>query len=1260
VELLTASRPWPKNGHPRRAGVSSFGISGTNAHVVLEEPPLLPPPPAADRTDADRTDADQVDADRGALVPWPISARGDDELAAFAIGLADHVDRTGEPADGVAAALVRRTVFEERAVVLAPGRDRSDDTSDDTAGALDALRSLAAGEVPAGAVRGTADTGARGVVFVFPGQGAQWAGMGRDLLAGGGRSAEVFAERLRECSAAVVAAGGPDVVEVLAEAAEGGLDDVGVVQPVSWAVMVALAAVWVDAGVVPAAVVGHSQGEIAAAVVAGALSPADGARMVVSRATALRSLAGTGAMASIAEPEDVVAARIAGSPGAHGVSVAVVNGPGATVVSGPAEQVRDLVEAISKEGTRTRVLPVDYASHSPMVDELTFETVASRAPEIRWYSTVHPGWVDAGLPGGYWAENLRRPVRFAEAVRALLAEGFDAFVEVSAHPVLVAAIEETADAAGAEVSVTPTLCRGEGGQDRLLSVLAKAWTRGAAVDWGNFVAGAGAGAVPVLPTYPFRRQRFWPVRPTVGGVSGTPAPVDAEDASFWAAVEGTDTEALTRALGVPPDLVPALADVVPALAGWRRDRDRRARSAGWHQRLVWRPVELAPAGAPDPRPWLLVVPEGDGDGEGTAASALRAALAADGQPEPTVLAVGREESRKELAERLRAATSTEPGAVVSTLGLVPHGPAGSDLAATTERTVTLVQALDDAEVGGPWWWLTHHAVSTKAEEAPDAVLTQLWGLGLVVGLDHPDHWGGVLDLGSFDPVDLASAVSIVGGSTGEEQVAVRAGRVLARRLVAAAPPQAPAPWRTSGTAVVTGGTGALGRQVARWLAQHGAEHLVLASRSGPSAPDAAVLADELRADGVAVDLVACDLAVPEGRAALGAALAGHPVRTVVHAAGVAQREAPLAEQTVEDIAEMLAAKVGGAEYLDALFADTELDAFVLFSSGAATWGNVGGAGYAAANAHLDGLAGRRRAEGRPALSVAWGAWAGGGMVDKDHAAALLARGNREMAPDAALAALSSLLGAGVGPTAVVSDMDWARFADVYTARRARPLLDEHEEIRRARNAAGASGTADGDTGEGQDLAVTGLRGRLGRAGSDAERVRIAVDVVRRAAAAALGHDQISAVSPRRSFTELGFESLTAVEFRNRLTVMTGVRLAATSVYDHPTPLRLAEHLLEQVGPCRDTADTAGPGEAAGPTGVLAALEALESALDLAKGSGAGSGADGEDLDGLANRLRRLADRHSDHSPVPDHSVVDLDAVSDDEMFNLIDEEFGAA
>jgi len=887
---------------------------------------------------------------------------------------------------------------------------------------------------------------------------------------------------------------------------------------------------------------------------------------------------------------------------------------------------------------------------------LAFDTVASRAPDIRWYSTVHPGWVDSGLPGEYWAENLRRPVRFADAVGALLTAGFDAFVEVSAHPVLVAAIEETADAAGTEVSVTPTLRRGDGGPDRLLSALAQAWTRGATVNWSNFVA--SVGPVPVMPTYPFQRRRYWPERPTTAAASGTPTPVDAEDASFWEAVERTDTETLTRALDVPAELVPALTDVVPALAGWRRDRERRARSAGWHHRLVWRPVELTPAEAPDPRPWLLVVPDGEGEGEGTVVSALRTALAAAGRPEPSVLVVGPDESRAKLAERLGAATRTEPAAIVSTLGLMSRDPAGSDLPASTDRTVTLVQALDDAAVGGPWWWLTHRAVSTTPEEAPDAARAQLWGLGLVVGLDHPDRWGGVLDLGSFDPADLSAAVGIVGGDTGEEQLAVRAGRVLVRRLVAAAPPSAPAPWRTSGTAVVTGGTGALGGRVARWLARQGAEHLVLTSRRGPSAPGAAALAEELRDLGVRVDLVACDLAGSEGRAALGAALAGHRVRTVVHAAGVVEREAPLAGQTVDSVAAMLAAKVGGAEYLDALFADIELDAFVLFSSGAATWGNVGGASYAAANAHLDALAARRRAEGRPALSVAWGAWAAGGMVDEDTAAALLARGVREMAPDAALAALGSLLGAGVGPTAVVSDMVWARFADVYTASRARRLLDEHDEVLRIRAEERSSSTeiADGAPAEQRNPAATGLRGRLGRAGSETERVRIAVDVVRRTAAAALGHDLISEMGARRSFTELGFESLTAVDFRNRLAVVAGVRLPATAVYDHPTPRRLAEHLLEQLGPCSDTADTA---DASGPTGVLVALAALESALDLARESGPGYAAD-EDLDAVVNRLRRLADRHTDHPSGPDHIVEDLDAVSDDEIFNLIDEEFGAA
>ncbi|WP_156674159.1 type I polyketide synthase [Nocardia terpenica] len=1160
VRLLMQGRPWPRAGRPRRAGISAFGISGTNAHVILEEP--------------DR----DLDCACGATesvgpVALPLSARDPEALAAGAGRLAAHL--TEAPAlPPVAAALARRTAFEERAVVLTGGA-RPDATQ--------TLRALAAGEVPGDVIRGVATGSGAGVAFVFPGQGGQWVGMGAELLAAGG----IFAERLTECSAAVVAAGGPDVVKILESASD--LDDVAVVQPVSWAVMVALAAVWESVGVVPSVVVGHSQGEIAAAVVSGALSVAEGARIVVSRSTALRSLAGSGAMASIGEPEERALARIAACGVGSEVGVAVVNSPGSVVISGPVQAVQAVVDSAIADEVRARVLPVDYASHSPMVEGLEFESVETATPRVRWLSTVDCTWVTAGLPREYWARNLRLPVRFGEAVSLLVLNGFRHFVEMSAHPTLVGAVQEVAESAATdEVAVVGSLRRDEGGRDRLLGSFAQAWAFGMAVDWTRTTE--APGPLPaVVPTYPFHRTRYWPERATAA-----------------------------NAAAAVPD---------------------------WHHRVVWRPVPLPARPVAESAPWLILAPGDEPVRE------LRNALVAAGFAEPDIVTVEPGTDRAALADRLRAAARTPHSAVVSALGLRP-GETADGVAAGTATAVTVVQALGDAGVDGPWWWLTRRAVSTAPSETPDAALAQLWGLGLVAGLDDPGHWGGLVDLGDLGS-DLATAVAVIGTGTDEDQLAVREGRVLARRMILDTPTGDGSSWRTSGTALVTGGTGALGGHVARWLADAGAERLILTSRRGPDAPGAAELAEELGGRGVDVRIVASDLTRADDRAELEKLLAGHQVRTVVHTAGIVGTEAPLYRRTLDEVAHTVTAKVGGAEYLDALFADTDLDAFVLFSSGAATWGNAGQADYAAANAHLDALAARRRAAGRPALSVAWGAWAGGGMVDDDTAAALRNRGVRQMDPRAAVGELARLLASGAGPTAVVSDMDWARFVDVYTAVRPRHLFDDHGAVRHRSVAAEepeqAAGKAD---------PAAALRERLAKAVSETERTRIVVELVRRTAAAALGHDKLSAVGASRSFSDLGFESVTAVEFRNRLAAASGIRLPAGAVYDYPSSARLAAHLIDLLGPI---APATGDGA---PVTVTGAFADLETALRQADGAWP----DDLDTHDLAARLRALADRlteTNDAAPaVPDLEPTggpidaDLESASGDEIFDLIDNEFG--
>jgi acyl transferase domain-containing protein/NADPH:quinone reductase-like Zn-dependent oxidoreductase/acyl carrier protein len=486
VRLLTEPTDWPGTGRPRRAAVSAFGISGTNAHVVLEQAP----DPAEDETGQlpDPPGVIAVDQPR----PLLLSGRTRAALAAQAGRLA-AVPPGARLVDLAHSLATTRTALDHRAVVLAG----------DPASARAAWQALAAGEATPDAVTGSLLPDAR-VVFVFPGQGAQWAGMGAGLL----DASPVFAEQIAACERALAPYVDFSLTAVLR--GEPGCDGerVDVVQPALWAMMVSLAGLWRAFSVEPAAVVGHSQGEIAAACVAGALSLEDGARVVALRSRALRRLSGRGGMVSLPLDEAAAADRIA----RYGdrLAIAALNGPATTVVAGDRDAVEDLIAGCESDGVRARRIAVDYASHCGHVDAVEDELrtllagiIPARA-RIPFHSTVTGGRIDTTtLDGAYWYRNLRQPVRFGPVVAALAAQRPGIFVELSPHPVLTAAVSE---AAGARAAGVGSLRRDDGGWRRFATSLAEAWTRGAPVDWRPATAG---GRPIALPTYAFQRERHW-------------------------------------------------------------------------------------------------------------------------------------------------------------------------------------------------------------------------------------------------------------------------------------------------------------------------------------------------------------------------------------------------------------------------------------------------------------------------------------------------------------------------------------------------------------------------------------------------------------------------------------------------------------------------------------------------------------------------------------------------------------------------------
>nr|WP_275413628.1 type I polyketide synthase [Plantactinospora endophytica] len=482
VRLLTEAQPWQRNGHPRRAGISSFGISGTNAHVILEEAedrePVVPQP------------------DTAAPVPLVLSASAPNALREQAARLADLLGTDDISLRDVASSLVRtRGLLAERAVVAAT----------DPAAARDGLRALAAGTEAPNVTTGRPAGRDERVVFVFPGQGAQWVGMGVELLA----VSPVFAERMAECERALAPFVDWSLVEVLGD--EEALRRVDVVQPVLWAVMVSLAAVWRSWGVRPAAVVGHSQGEIAAACVAGALSLEDGARVVALRSAAIAGLPGAeSGMTSVAMPRADVEALL--DPNL-GVEVAAVNGPAATVISGEVTGLARIESWCEQRGIRARRVPVTYASHSAQMEVLRDELarvlgpVRPQAGQVPFFSTLRGEVVDgAELDAGYWFANLRHTVLLEPVVARLTADGVGAFVEMSPHPVLTAPVAEIVEAAGGTAVVAGSLRRDEGGLDRLLLSAGELFVQGVRLDLRAWVP---EGNRVELSSYPFQRRRFW-------------------------------------------------------------------------------------------------------------------------------------------------------------------------------------------------------------------------------------------------------------------------------------------------------------------------------------------------------------------------------------------------------------------------------------------------------------------------------------------------------------------------------------------------------------------------------------------------------------------------------------------------------------------------------------------------------------------------------------------------------------------------------
>ncbi|MFJ4334714.1 type I polyketide synthase, partial [Streptomyces sp. NPDC088935] len=1142
VRLLTEPIPWPEAREPRRAGVSSFGFSGTNAHVIIEQAPE-PTAPA------------EAEPWNGGALPWVLSAASPQALRAQAERLRSYVAEHPElrPVDVAFSLATTRSALAHRALVVGTDRDEL----------------LTALDTPVE----TTDTATGRTGFLFTGQGAQRLGMGRELYG----VFPVFREAWDEVCAVL----DPLLSCGLGEVVWGGeaevLSRTEFTQPALFAVEVALFRLLESWGVRPDAVAGHSIGEIAAAHVAGVLSLADACVLVAARGRLMQGLPGGGVMVAVQASEEEVLPLLAEV--SDRVGVAAVNGPEAVVISGAEAEAGQVAAALAAQGRRVKRLIVSHAFHSPLMEPVleefraVVEGLVFREPSVPFVSTVTGAVVGAEVAeAGYWVRHVREAVRFADGLRALHGLGVRRFVEVGPDAVLAGLAGQVLES---DVVAVAVLQRGQAESRALMAGVGRLHLAGVSVDWSAVLPGARRVE---LPTYAFQHERYWldPEEPQTAD-DDTAAPVTPEgrtrvpetDARFWAAVADGDPGSFASLLGLDGAQDRAAVEAaLPLLASWL-DR-RQAAAPAPHYRIGWTAVP-SHSGGGTPRlrgTWLLVVPgePGADDGLVTRLGAVLGAAGADVRvlaAAPTGAGDGAKAAYDSLSARLAVLTSDggaeiELAGVLSLLALpspdrpdTPDAPDGVRQAAA--GTLALLRALADTGAPVPVWCLTSGAVSTGGSDRVTApAQAVVWGLGRILAQDDAMRWAGVVDVPARCNDRVLRRLAEALAQSEENELAVREAGVFARRLLqtgsgAAAVPGSALPGADAtrreppalrGTILVVGGSHGWREGVAHRLAATGAAHVLVAVAPGDPLAPADLPADPttVSATEPRISHVVCDVADGRDLARLAGSLpAERPLAAVLHAPRVALADGPL-DKTLD---ELLSAELPAVSALSGLSGGTDPVALFLTVSVADLFGDAGSGAVAAVVGWWEAVARQRAAVTTPVRLIA---------ADPDALDLAVL--------DRALERTDGLL--------VATARDWAEFAAARADSGGRRLL---EGLPDARAALAATAPAGETGGAGLLAGVDGpesLRRTLtGR--SAEQRLKTLLELVRGQAAVVLGHSSAEAVPAEGDFMDLGFASLTAVEFGHRLAAITGLTLPSTLIYDHLNAAELAGHLAAELG-----------------------------------------------------------------------------------------------
>ncbi|MDJ1179176.1 type I polyketide synthase [Roseofilum sp. BLCC_M91] len=1186
IKIPTSLMPWSDEGKPRIAGVSSFGMGGTNAHIILEEAP--------------REGNSEDDVERSVHL-LTLSAKTEKAVEDLVDRYQKHLETDPDlaVADVCYTANTGREHFQHRLAVIASKPKEL----------AEKLLAWKTGKEVVGLSCGEFDRGSASskIAFLFTGQGSQYVNMGKQLY----ETQPTFRQALERCDQILQPDLEVPLLEVLypkegKKSSSNWLDQTGYTQPALFAIEYALFKLWESWGIKPTVVMGHSVGEYVAATVAGVFSLEEGLKLMAMRGRLMQQLPSGGEMVAVMASESLVQEAIAEY--SSQVAIAAINGPESTVISGAGEAIATICRKLEAMGIKTKPLQVSHAFHSPLMEPMLAEfaavaqEVTYRQPKIKFISNV------TGQKAGnevtkaeYWVNHIRQPVQFYQSIKTLHEQGNVLFLEIGPKPVLLGMGRQGLPE---DVGVwLPSLRPGVEEWQQMLSSLGQLYVKGITVNWSGFDQDYTRQKV-ALPTYPFQRERCWveidqQKEPQKSG--------NITETSVVKLLTQGKTEAiaqqLERAGKFSPEQLKLLPELLEVLAKQHQEQLAAVTLRNGFYEIQWKPLDRSGSTTNlQPSHWLIFA---DRTGR---AEKLAQKLQQQGHQYSLVyrgesyqkLAAGKYQLNPSIPEELDKLYQEVQDQNQLPLSKLIHlwsldTPASKDLTLDTLKetqvwgcgsVMHLVQTLLKNASVSPLWLVTRGSqsvLSPTENNITGLAASPLWGLGRAMSIEHPQLWGGLVDL---DPQATAAADEIemlwqlLANEPEEDNLAVRGEKTYVARLANQEPPELPQPLSLSseGSYLITGGLGALGLHTAQWLAEKGAKNIVLTSRRPPS--------EKVQESIQHLEEVGCQVKVLLGDVSREAEIAKilEQIQTsmprlkgIIHTAGVLD-DGTIQQMNWERFAQVISPKVIGTWNLHQLTQNLPLDFFVCFSSIASLIGSPGQGNYAAANAFMDALAGYRQSIGLSGLAINWGAWASEGMAARlavEHQNRIQSSGVSEIAPKEGMYALDLLLAnqsidpppvplrkgevsgccAVPGQVGVIA-VNWSVLAEHWSGLQKSSLLREllqKEELVE------------------QDILKQKVKVEILaklEAASPEERQEILIEHIRGQVVQVLGLSSSQLPEVNVGFMEMGMDSLMAVELKNRLQNQLETHLPETVAMEYPTIAKLSlyiEELMEGKG-----------------------------------------------------------------------------------------------